>query len=89
MAGMIAPLSIALFITSGALFTVFALQRISTVPIIRTIRVFLIHMVRRKKAVLLFIVGSLGGALIYTAIYDIPVFIVVSSLRHTNDPPPW
>lgn len=65
---------IALFVVSGVLFIVFALQQIFTVLTTEDNRVFPVHLVRRKEPVLLFIAGSSGGAAIYIALYYIPLY---------------
>ena len=65
---------IALFVISGVLFIVFALQQIFTVLTTEDERVFPVHLVRRKEPVLLFIAGSSAGAAIYIAIYYIPIY---------------
>lgn len=64
---------IALFVVSGVLFIIFALQQIFTVLTTEDNRVFPVHLVRRKEPVLLFITGSSGGAAIYIALYYIPL----------------
>ena len=65
---------IALFVVSGVLFIVFAIQQIFTVLTTENTRVFPVHLVQRKEPVLLFIAGSSAGAAIYIAIYYIPIY---------------
>ena len=65
---------IALFVVSGVLFIVFALQQSFAVLTTEDRRIFPIHLVRRKEPVLLFIAGSSAGAAIYIAIYYIPIY---------------
>ncbi|KAL8910405.1 MAG: hypothetical protein Q9172_007842 [Xanthocarpia lactea] len=65
---------IALFVLSGILFIVFALQQIFTVFTTEDNRIFPVHLVRRKEPVLLFIAGASGGAGIYIPLYYIPLY---------------
>ncbi|KAL8784762.1 MAG: hypothetical protein Q9213_003793 [Squamulea squamosa] len=65
---------VALFVLSGVLFIIFALQQIFTVFTTEDNRIFPVHLVRRKEPVLLFIAGSSGGAGIYIPLYYIPLY---------------
>ncbi|KAL8748076.1 MAG: hypothetical protein Q9190_000104 [Brigantiaea leucoxantha] len=66
--------TIALFVVSGILFIVFALQQIFTIYTTEDDRVFPVHLVLRKEPVLLFVAGSSGGAAIYIPLYYIPIY---------------
>ncbi|KAL8878107.1 MAG: hypothetical protein Q9198_004019, partial [Flavoplaca austrocitrina] len=65
---------IALFVVSGVLFIVFAIQQIFKIFTTEDNRVFPVHLVQRKEPVLLFIAGSSAGAAIYIALYYIPLY---------------
>ena len=65
---------IALFVLSGVLFIIFALQQIFTVFTTEDNRIFPVHLVRQKEPVLLFIAGASGGAGIYIPLYYIPLY---------------
>lgn len=65
---------IALFVISGALFIVFAIQQIFTIFTTEDNRLFPVHLVQRKEPILLFIAGASGGAAIYLVLYYIPLY---------------
>ncbi|KAL8886259.1 MAG: hypothetical protein Q9192_006515 [Flavoplaca navasiana] len=65
---------IALFVISGALFIVFAIQQIFTILTTEDNRLFPVHLVQRKEPILLFIAGASGGAAIYLVLYYIPLY---------------
>ncbi|KAL8731492.1 MAG: hypothetical protein Q9181_004279 [Wetmoreana brouardii] len=65
---------IALFVVSGILFILFALQQIFKMFTTEDNRLFPVHLIGRKEPVLLFIAGSSAGAAIYLAIYYIPIY---------------
>ena len=65
---------IALFVISGVLFIVFAIQQTFTIFTTEDNRLFPVHLVQRKEPVLLFIAGASGGAAIYLVLYYIPLY---------------
>ncbi|KAL8836062.1 MAG: hypothetical protein Q9176_006519 [Flavoplaca citrina] len=65
---------IALFVISGALFIVFAIQQVFTIFTTEDNRLFPVHLVQRKEPILLFIAGASGGAAIYLVLYYIPLY---------------
>lgn len=65
---------IALFIVSGVLWIMFALQQSLEIFTTVNTRLFPVHLIRKKEPVLLFIAGACGGASIYLSIYYIPVY---------------
>ncbi|KAL8886464.1 MAG: hypothetical protein Q9215_005838 [Flavoplaca cf. flavocitrina] len=71
--GVLGPI-IALFVISGALFIVFAIQQVFTIFTTEDNRLFPVHLVQRKEPILLFIAGASGGAAIYLVLYYIPLY---------------
>lgn len=66
--------TIALFVVSGVLFVLFAFQQLYSVTTTPANRMFPVHFLRNREAVLLFILAAVSNASAYVPIYYIPIY---------------
>lgn len=65
---------IALFVVSGVLWLVFAAQQVLKLFTTAEKRMFPVHLLRNKEAILLFICSSAAGSICYVTVYYIPIY---------------
>lgn len=65
---------IALFVVSGVLWLFFAAQQVLRLFTTAERRMFPVHLLRNKEAILLFICSSAAGSICYITVYYIPIY---------------
>lgn len=65
---------IALYVVSGLLFLLFAVQQASAFLTTAQNRMFPVHLLRNKEVVLLFVLIACGGTTAYVSVYYVPLY---------------